>query len=87
MSPYEHGETFVLDDGGEALLVHPLCMDENNLVMGFSQERFNLPSMSQTDLDLGNYERFIDVRLHRDNNITTGKVYQEVISKVSPPQT
>ena len=41
---YEHGETFVLDDGGE------------------------------TDLDLGNYERFLDVRLHRDNNITTGKV-------------
>jgi len=51
MSPYEHGETYVLDDGGE------------------------------TDLDLGNYERFMDFRLHRDNNITTGKVYQEVISK------
>lgn len=51
MSPYEHGETYVLDDGGE------------------------------TDLDLGNYERFIDVKLHRDNNLTTGKVYQEVITK------
>ncbi len=51
MSPYEHGETFVLDDGGE------------------------------TDLDLGNYERFLDLRLHKDNNLTTGKVYKEVIDK------
>ncbi len=50
MSPYEHGETFTLDDGGE------------------------------TDLDLGNYERFLDVRLTRDNNITTGKIYQNVIN-------
>lgn len=50
-SPYEHGETYVLDDGGEV------------------------------DLDLGNYERFLDVTLHRDNNITTGKIYQQVISK------
>ncbi|XP_076034689.1 CTP synthase isoform X2 [Oratosquilla oratoria] len=50
-SPYEHGEVFVLDDGGEV------------------------------DLDLGNYERFLDVTLHRDNNITTGKVYQSVINK------
>ena len=45
-SPYEHGETYVLDDGGEV------------------------------DLDLGNYERFLDITLHRDNNITTGKIYQ-----------
>ena len=44
MSPFEHGETFVLDDGGE------------------------------TDLDLGNYERFLDISLSADNNITTGKV-------------
>lgn len=44
MSPFEHGEVFVLDDGGEA------------------------------DLDLGNYERFLGVRLSRDHNITTGKV-------------
>jgi len=51
MSPFEHGEVFVLDDGGE------------------------------TDLDLGNYERFLDVRLTNDSNLTTGKVYQEVISK------
>jgi CTP synthase len=48
MSPYEHGETFVLDDGGE------------------------------TDLDLGNYERFLDITLTRKHNITTGKVYSEV---------
>lgn len=50
-SPYEHGEVFVLDDGGEV------------------------------DLDLGNYERFLDVTLHRSNNITTGKIYQSVIDK------
>ncbi len=55
MSPYEHGETFVLDDGGE------------------------------TDLDLGNYERFLDVTLTNRHNITTGKVYNEVLfAKVSP---
>ncbi|OEL28397.1 CTP synthase [Dichanthelium oligosanthes] len=51
MSPFEHGEVFVLDDGGEA------------------------------DLDLGNYERFLDIKLSRDNNITTGKIYQAVINK------
>ncbi|XP_027192837.1 uncharacterized protein [Cicer arietinum] len=51
MSPIEHGEVFVLDDGGEV------------------------------DLDLGNYERFMDVKLTRDNNITTGKIYQSVIDK------
>ena len=50
-SPFEHGEVFVLDDGGEV------------------------------DLDLGNYERFLDVTLHRDNNITTGKIYQQVINR------
>lgn len=51
MSPYQHGEVFVLDDGAE------------------------------TDLDLGHYERFIDIRLNRACNITTGQVYAEVISK------
>ena len=51
MSPFEHGEVFVLDDGGEA------------------------------DLDLGNYERFLDIALSKDNNITTGKVYSSVIEK------
>lgn len=33
------------------------------------------------DLDLGNYERFLDITLHRDNNITTGKIYQTVIDR------
>lgn len=51
MSPFEHGEVFVLDDGGEV------------------------------DLDLGNYERFLDIQLGRDNNITTGKVYAAVIER------
>lgn len=51
MSPFEHGEVFVLDDGGE------------------------------TDLDLGNYERMMYLSLQRNNNLTTGKVYQSVISK------
>ncbi|KAM9993029.1 hypothetical protein ACTFIY_010452 [Dictyostelium cf. discoideum] len=51
MSPFEHGEVFVLDDGGEV------------------------------DLDLGNYERFLDVNLGKDNNITTGKIYNLVIEK------
>ena len=49
MSPYQHGEVFVLDDGAE------------------------------TDLDLGHYERFIDIRLNKVCNITTGQVYAEVI--------
>jgi len=51
MSPYQHGEVYVLDDGAE------------------------------TDLDLGHYERFIDIRLNRTCNITAGQVYAEVISK------
>jgi len=51
MSPFQHGEVFVLKDGGEV------------------------------DLDLGNYERFLDVELTRDHNITTGKVYKTVIEK------
>lgn len=50
-SPYEHGEVFVLDDGGEV------------------------------DLDLGNYERFLDITLTQDNNITTGKIYKQVIER------
>jgi CTP synthase (UTP-ammonia lyase) len=37
----------------------------------------------EVDLDLGNYERFVGVSLTRDNNITTGKIYQSVIQKVS----
>lgn len=51
MNPYEHGEVFVLHDGGEV------------------------------DLDLGNYERFLDIELTSDHNITTGKVYRSVIQK------
>lgn len=51
MRPTEHGEVYVLNDGGEV------------------------------DLDLGNYERYLDVTLSRDNNITTGKIYQQVIEK------
>ena len=49
MSPYQHGEVFVTDDGAE------------------------------TDLDLGHYERFIDENLSQHSNITTGRVYSNVI--------
>ncbi|WP_026477312.1 CTP synthase [Alkaliphilus transvaalensis] len=51
MSPYQHGEVFVTDDGAE------------------------------TDLDLGHYERFIDINLSKNSNVTSGKVYWSVISK------
>jgi len=51
MSPLEHGEVFVLDDGGE------------------------------TDLDLGNYERFLSVSLTKESNLSTGKIYQSVIER------
>jgi len=51
MSPYQHGEVFVTDDGAE------------------------------TDLDLGHYERFTHARMTRQNNFTTGRVYESVISK------
>lgn len=51
MSPYEHGEVFVTEDGAE------------------------------TDLDLGHYERFIDENLNRFSNLTTGKVYWNVLNK------
>src|SRR5512132_3753295 len=51
MSPYQHGEVYVLDDGAE------------------------------TDLDLGHYERFIDIRLGRSSNFTSGQVYAEIIGK------
>src|SRR5882672_9600123 len=51
MSPYQHGEVFVTDDGAE------------------------------TDLDLGHYERFTHARLTRQNNFTTGRIYEAVISK------
>ncbi|MEM5673028.1 hypothetical protein AAHB54_24480 [Bacillus cereus] len=48
MSPYQHGEVFVTDDGAE------------------------------TDLDLGHYERFIDINLNKYSNVTTGKIYSSV---------
>jgi CTP synthase len=51
MNPFEHGEVFVTDDGGE------------------------------TDLDLGHYERFVDVALTKRSNATTGSIYQEVLAK------
>jgi CTP synthase len=51
MSPYQHGEVYVLDDGAE------------------------------TDLDLGHYERFVDIRLSHSSNFTSGQVYAEIISK------
>src|SRR4051794_41871327 len=51
MSPYQHGEVYVLDDG------------------------------SETDLDLGHYERFTSAPLSRDCNFTTGKIYLSVIQK------
>src|SRR5437667_12029719 len=51
MSPFQHGEVFVTDDGAE------------------------------TDLDLGHYERFIDRALSQSNNVTTGRIYLNVITK------
>ena len=42
---------------------------------------FVLDDGGEVDLDLGNYERFIDVSLSRDNNITTGKIYKTVIER------
>jgi CTP synthase len=51
MSPYQHGEVFVTDDGAE------------------------------TDLDLGHYERFIDINLSQNSNVTTGRVYSTVLKK------
>jgi len=51
LSPFQHGEVFVTDDGAE------------------------------TDLDLGHYERFIDESLSQSNNVTTGRIYQDIIAK------
>lgn len=47
----------------------------------FKGEVYVLDDGGEVDLDLGNYERFLDVTLHKDNNITTGKIYQNVINK------
>ncbi len=51
MSPFQHGEVFVTEDGAE------------------------------TDLDLGHYERYINTKMHKKNNFTTGQVYESVIKK------
>ena len=51
LSPFQHGEVFVTDDGAE------------------------------TDLDLGHYERFTHAHLSRDNNLTTGRIYEQIITK------
>lgn len=46
-----------------------------------SGEVFVLDDGGEVDLDLGNYERFLDIQLTKDNNLTTGKIYQSVIMK------
>src|ERR1700729_2642213 len=51
MSPFQHGEVYVTDDGAE------------------------------TDLDLGHYERFTAVSASKDNNLTTGRIYEQIITK------
>lgn len=52
-----------------------------NIFIPFLGEVYVLDDGSEVDLDLGNYERFMDVTLCKDNNITTGKIYQYVINK------
>ena len=49
--------------------------------MFIAGEVYVLDDGGEVDLDLGNYERFLNITLHRDNNITTGKIYQAVIEK------
>ena len=53
----------------------------NGYNLCFAGEVFVLDDGGEVDLDLGNYERFLDIRLTRDNNLTTGKIYQSVINK------
>lgn len=48
-------------------------------------EVYVLNDGGEVDLDLGNYERYLNVALSRDNNITTGKIYREVIEKEVGP--
>ena len=57
----------------------PLMINGYNIC--FAGEVFVLDDGGEVDLDLGNYERFLDIRLTRDNNLTTGKIYQSVINK------
>ena len=54
MSPFQHGEVFVTDDGAE------------------------------TDLDLGHYERFTHAPLTQANNLTSGRIYEQIISREAP---
>jgi CTP synthase (UTP-ammonia lyase) len=51
------------------------------VVIVYPGEVYVLDDGGEVDLDLGNYERFLDVTLHSQNNITTGKIYQEVINR------
>ena len=60
------------------LLFCTLLISKRRICAG---EVFVLDDGGEVDLDLGNYERFLDVKLTRDNNITTGKIYQSVIHK------
>jgi CTP synthase len=55
--------------------------DSCDFVNDVTGEVFVLDDGGEVDLDLGNYERFLDITLHRDNNITTGKIYQDVINR------
>lgn len=74
-SPYEHGRSENL----WMLIESPdVCVTISSCCAG---EVFVLDDGGEVDLDLGNYERFLDIRLTRDNNLTTGKIYQSVINK------
>ncbi|XP_017862918.1 PREDICTED: CTP synthase isoform X3 [Drosophila arizonae] len=55
--------------------------DELSSTHKLPSEVYVLDDGAEVDLDLGNYERFLDITLHRDNNITTGKIYKMVIEK------
>ncbi len=60
---------------------HPHATVSISLTLCLTGEVFVLDDGGEVDLDLGNYERFLDIRLTRDNNLTTGKIYQSVINK------
>lgn len=57
-------------------------MSNQSIIFIFvSGEVYVLDDGGEVDLDLGNYERFLNITLHRQNNITTGKIYQHVIDR------
>lgn len=58
-----------------------MCHSLSHCLLPSPGEVFVLDDGGEVDLDLGNYERFLDIRLTRDNNLTTGKIYQSVINK------